>query len=92
MSESSLTPELGRNVTILIPASLRTPSSGGNAQGAVHAGLAAGHDPLYQVFHRSRGGDGIIPAVMGKAYWRIIQDEIEAEGWKVNRAVRLMPN
>ena len=25
---------------------------------------------------------------MSKAYWRIIQDEIEAKGWTVTRAVK----
>jgi hypothetical protein len=28
---------------------------------------------------------------MGKAYWRIIQDEIEAKGWTVTRAVTPQP-
>ena len=28
-------------------------------------------------------------AMTGKAYWRIIQGEIEAKGWTVSRAVRV---
>ena len=32
-----------------------------------------------------------MPRVMSKAYWRIIQDEIEAKGWTVTRAVKPEP-
>jgi len=32
-----------------------------------------------------------MPRVMSKAYWRIIQDEIEARGWAVTRAVKPQP-
>ena len=32
-----------------------------------------------------------MPRVMSKAYWRIIQDEIEAKGWTVTRAVKPQP-
>jgi len=32
-----------------------------------------------------------MPPVMSKAYWRIIQDEIEAKGWTVTRAVKPQP-
>ena len=34
----------------------------------------------------------IILDAMSKAYWRVIQDEIEAMGWSVTRAVKLGPN
>ena len=30
--------------------------------------------------------------MMGNAYWRIIQDEIEASGWTVSRVVRVQPD
>jgi hypothetical protein len=73
------------------PASTRYPQFQGNIQrSAVHAGLPSGYYFFDKWMHEVRSVDTMCPN-MGKACWRIIQDETEAKDWTVTRAARPRP-